>query len=345
MSAKTGIEWTDSTWNPIRGVRGRHHCTKISPACTNCYAAAMNVRFSGLDYVKGADTFRLDEKVLGEPLLWTPARRIFPCSMTDLFHEDIPINFIASVFNVMVSATVNCGKRHKHQEECREGEPHTYQVLTKRASRMLQMIQAIPDYAAERFPGDSPLSIALELGDWPLRNVWLGVTAENQQYADERIPLLLQTPAALRFVSYEPVLGPVDFTRYLGAPLTSDLEEWDTHNVWGSHPERVDWIIAGGESGPRARLTNVDWLWSVLKQCRDAQVPCFMKQLGTWPYHSQNDGRHCHAFRSGAYRYERKAPGQIFYEPTSVVIKDRKGGDWNEWPKGMRVREFPKVAK
>lgn len=246
MSAKTGIEWTDSTWNPIRGVKGRHHCTKISPGCQHCYAAAMNKRFSGLDYVKGADTFRLDEEALRLPLIWRKPRKIFVCSMTDLFHEDLNEISILLVFGMMAKAA-----------------HHTFQVLTKRPSRMARLLNDLT------FVND--IACAAEHAEpvfpWPLPNVWLGVTTESQQYADERIPLLLQTPAAVRFVSYEPALGPVDLKDHLNA-VTGRRQK-----------ERVDWVICGGESGPGARPIHPDWARSVRDQCQVAGVSFFMKQM------------------------------------------------------------------
>ena len=209
MSDKTSIEWTDSTWNPIRGTKGKWHCVRVSEGCRACYAAAMNHRFKGPDYVKGADTPRLDEKALLEPLKWKRPRRIFACSMTDLFMEEHSDEMIDRVFAVMALAP-----------------HHTFQVLTKRAKRMREY------FGATRLEAVGATVFRLLLKDtqelrkvdtaaraacrvWPLPNVWLGVSCENQERADERIPDLLATPAAVRFISCEPLLGPVDLSRWL----------------------------------------------------------------------------------------------------------------------------------
>lgn len=230
MSDKTSIEWTDATWNPIRGTKGRHHCVRISEGCKHCYAATMNHRFGGPDYVKGADTPRLDEEALLQPMKWKRPRRIFVCSMTDLFMDEHSDEMIAQVFDMMKTC-----------------HWHTFQVLTKRPARM-RLHQA--HFA-------------------PLPNVWLGVSAENQERADERIPDLLATPAAVRFVSAEPLLGPIR----LDQPLNFDGALWDAM-ARGA----LGWVIVGGESGPGARPCDVSWIRSLVQQCAAAGVPCFVKQ-------------------------------------------------------------------
>lgn len=294
MSAKTGIEWTDATWNPIRGVRGKWSCVKVSPGCANCYAEAMNVRFGGPRYTVGADELRLDPDVLAEPRQWKKPRRVFVCSMTDLFEERVKDEWIESVWTTM-------GRSPNH----------TFQVLTKRAERMRDVMAGLPT----------------------LPNVWLGVSVEDQERADERIPLLLQTPAAVRFVSAEPLLGPVDFLR-LGTmddgtrgALSYDAlaggwwhrrgraERW----IRRDEGPRLDWVIVGGESGPGARPMDLAWARSTVKQCRAAGVAVFVKQLGARP-----DG----AGFSVAARYTGR-------------LRDRKGGDPSEWPDDLRVREWP----
>lgn len=203
MSARSRIEWTDATWNPLVAYRGDKrgwHCEKISPACDHCYAASMNKRSdglvgigTGLNYAPDSRAklrFEIDEKTLRAPEKWRRPRRVFPCSMTDIFggwHSDEQLD---RVFAEMAL--------------CRD---HTFQVLTKRIDRAHQYLST-PD-RAER--------IGRVFGVWPLPNVWLGVTAENQARAEERIPLLLRTPAAVRFLSAEPLLGPIDLRRFFDA--------------------------------------------------------------------------------------------------------------------------------
>jgi len=248
MGDKSTIEWTDATWNPATG------CTKVSPGCAHCYierTPPFRVNHRQFD-AKGSIPIQLHPERLTQPLHWKRPRRVFVNSLSDLFHEDIPFDFIDRVFAVMALTP-----------------QHTYQILTKRPGRMREFvlrlwkdISLIQRVAREM--GHTFMFEGLSLLAWPLSNVWLGVTAENQHFADERIPLLLQTPAAVRFVSYEPALSELKL-------------RWDW--VSGGKPKpKLDWIIAGGESGPGARPMHPEWARSVLEQCQAAGVPFFMKQ-------------------------------------------------------------------
>ena len=237
------IEWCDETWNPISG------CTKVSAGCANCYAERMAKRFvrKGISGRNGrkikALHFRsvlLHPDSLDRPLRWKKPRRVFVCSMGDLFHEDVPDEFIKRVWSVMA-----------------EAQRHTFMVLTKRPERMLAHL------AGEQRRGWKR--------DWP--NIWLGVSAEDQRTADERIPLLLQTPAAVRFVSVEPMLGPVDFRKVPGFNLAGQA---------GVDLLRNFWVICGGESGPGARPMNPQWPRDLRDQCKAAGVPFLFKQWGEW---------------------------------------------------------------
>ena len=270
MSGLSNIEWTDATWNPVTG------CSKVSAGCKNCYAEALFPRAYGKR--KFTDV-QVHPERLDWPLKWrgSPAAkaegrpsRIFVNSMSDLFHEDVPAEFIADVFNIMVSVPLTCRKRECEHEDpdCFAVEPpHMFQVLTKRPERMLRFLSGdLERMVGEHWAGDSPLSLQFECGP-RFPNVWLGVSVEDQQTADERIPILLQTPAAVRWVSYEPALGPVDFSPYLRL-ATPD--------------SRLQWLVAGGESGPRARPPHPDWFRSVRDQCQAAGVPFFFKQWGAW---------------------------------------------------------------
>jgi len=293
LGEKSSIEWTNASWTPIRGVKGKWSCIKVSPGCQFCYAERLNQRFGGPAYTVGADELHLDEKVLTEPLRWKRPRKIFVCSMTDLFEERVSIEWIARVFNVMACATVECGKRHRHEDECWTGPPHTFQILTKRAERMHGLIEELPNYVGEHWPGDAALSIAMDV-HWPLPNVWLGVSAEDQQRADERIPLLLQTPAAVRFVSLEPLLGSIDLLAvpageipgYAGLRLRDKLHWVIVGGESGGPPERAlveklyhagyDRSIAEWSSKPEA----LEWVRSIRDQSVAAGVPLFFKQWG-----------------------------------------------------------------
>ncbi len=257
MSDKTGIEWTDSTWNPLVG------CSRVSAGCVNCYAERHAYRFarqSGTAYegtaklVNGKPTFtgrvNLNERALDQPMRWRRPRRIFVNSMSDLFHENVSDDVLQRIFIVMARA-----------------ERHTFQVLTKRPERMLNFFMR----RALVSTGDALHHAAR--GRWPLPNVWLGVSVEDQAAADERIPLLLRTPAAVRFLSCEPLLGPLSFD---GMFASADVR--DGTNML----EVLDWVIAGGESGPRARPMHPDWARSLRDQCAAAGVPFFFKQWGEW---------------------------------------------------------------
>jgi protein gp37 len=217
-----------------------------------------------------------------------------------MFHPHVPIEFIALFFNVMASATLGCGLHHKHTEECWTGTQHTFQILTKRAERMLSV--TTQELAAEiaEWPGDSPLSMAMELGDWPLRNV------------------LLQTPAAVRFVSYEPALGPLSFVS----------EAYKNRLTDGVKQTRIDWVIAGGESGPGARPSHPDWFISVRDQCQAAGVPFFFKQWGEWA------GDHFVTNREAgpAHAYEFPDGLRVFKAGKKRAGRLLDGREWSEFP-------------
>jgi protein gp37 len=231
------IEWTDKTWNPVTG------CTKVSQGCKNCYAERMYERFNGHGSFKNV-TCHQDR--LTQPMKWKKPSMIFVNSMSDLFHEDVPFIFIDAVFSVMSDV-----------------DHHIYQVLTKRIERMLEFFKWKSD----------------EFGiPWqPKPNVWLGVSVEDQDAADERIPLLLQVPAAVRFLSCEPLIGPVDFAKVPVGEAGFDYTMNDT----------IHWVICGGESGPGARPMHPDWARSLRDQCASAGVPFFFKQWGEYAPHME----------------------------------------------------------
>ncbi|KKN08327.1 hypothetical protein LCGC14_1057900 [marine sediment metagenome] len=252
------IEWlarpgtTPRSWNPITG------CTRVSPGCENCYAETMSHRLNAMGQPKYQGVTKpsgkwstnvyFHQKELCTPRLWKKPSTIFVCSMSDLFHEGVQGEALDKIFDAM-------------EDHYR----HTYLILTKRPERMR-------DYLSKRWTGA-----------FQPQFIWAGTSVEDQERADERIPLLLQVPAAVRFLSVEPLLGPVDF----GWPKPTEVEapEYATREYFHG----PDWVIAGGESGPGARPCNIDWLQNIRDQCYEASVPFFMKQLGSLPVEPDYD--------------------------------------------------------
>jgi protein gp37 len=338
MSGRSSIEWTDATWNPVRG------CSRVSEGCRNCYAERLAARFGWLaggypaahstpEGPRWSGKVALVPDALDWPLRRRKPLRIFVNSMSDLFHESLSDPAIAAVFGVMLLA-----------------EQHTFQVLTKRPERAREWFRWVASNPvwlgelgekAQRFdvgPAASclallggqvsqaqargPLFTAAVCGAiepapdapirsrWPLPNVWLGVSVEDQATADERIPVLLQTPAAHRFISAEPLLGPIQITRLAGTG----------HDLgWCRRVDGLEWVIVGGESGPSARPCDLRWVRSIVTECCAASVPCFVKQLGAQP----------------------NALGFLGAGRFMGRLLDRKGGDPAEWPESLRVRQVP----
>lgn len=289
MGARTGISWTDATWNPVVG------CTRVSAGCDHCYAFALHDRRhiawkrgrwpdAPAQYHQPFSRVQMLEERLIQPLAWRAPRRVFVNSMSDLFHEDMPDAFITQVFAVMALAP-----------------QHTFQVLTKRPERMAAWVQGaargvnLAD-AAISIPLPSQLRQAVITHGitvpWPLANVWLGVSVEHQEAAEARIPHLLQTPAAVRFISAEPLLGPLRLDALRdGSWYDREGASWydalggmayygGTGEAGLGGGPRLDWVIAGGESGSHARPVAPDWVRALRDQCQDAAVPYFFKQWG-----------------------------------------------------------------
>jgi protein gp37 len=224
MSDKSAIEWTDATWNPVTG------CTKVSPGCANCYIERTPAfRMTGQRFEHGRIPVRLHHDRLDEPLHWRNPRRVFVVSMGDLFHEDVPDEFIDKVFYVMGQA-----------------KQHIFQVLTKRPERMRR------HFAARCGQLETLAAMGGRKGTASVMpHIWLGVSVENQRMADERIPLLLETPAAVRFLSCEPLLGPLDLERWLDCACgAGDFAAPEVHARGCGIRDRLHWVIVGGESGP-----------------------------------------------------------------------------------------------
>lgn len=255
MGETTKISWAESTWNPVTG------CHKVSSGCVNCYAEALSLRMGWSSKPWTApnvgDNVILHPGRLEEPVRWRKPRHIFTCSMGDLFHDLVPDSFLDQVFGVMA--------RSQH---------HTYMILTKRPERaaeylsfanrhLLVYLQAYEPAASQGHVPGIARSLLADQPAWPLPNVWLGTSCEDQRAVDERVPMLLSAPAALHFVSAEPLLGAMSLTPYLikvpGVP-------------------RIEWVIAGGESGINHRPMDVDWARSLHNQCEWQKVPFFFKQ-------------------------------------------------------------------
>lgn len=338
MSADSSIEWTDKTWNPVVG------CTKVSPGCKNCYAKTLHdqrhkAHAAGkkmpAQYAEPFEVVQLMPDRLTDPLSWRKPQKVFVNSVSDLFHDDVPDEFIERVFAVMFLA-----KRH------------TFQVLTKRPERMAAFLShhnrpgltQVIAHTIDAKPGGDREDIAdwylAHLMERPLPNVWLGTSVENQAAADERIPHLLRTPAAVRFLSCEPLLGPVNVeeilvpfgdTKAVICPLTG---EWAPNEPSPVNGATLDWIIVGGESGTGARPCNVDDIRSLVAQCRKAGTAVFVKQLGA---NVVDECEYCTPETTG-WPAE---GGPINWNTGAVSLRDKKGGDPTEWPSDIRIREFP----
>ncbi len=354
--ADTSIEWADAVWNPVVG------CTPVSAGCLNCYAATMARRLEGMgkeDYqprhTSSAASFRevadggvkthriaevrggravftgdvrLLEHRLAEPLRWRKPRRIFVCSMADLFHEAVPFDFVDRVFAVAALCP-----------------QHQFLMLTKRPERMAEYFnendgrttpvrvrESAMDYRRRH-----DLSLCWTLESWPLPNVWLGTSVEDQAAADSRIPHLLRCPAAVRFLSVEPMLGPVDLSRWFvptaGRDVDIDGDAWRGGNQW----DRIDWVIVGGESGAKARACDVAHVESVLDQCAAAGVACFVKQLGSLCGYTNPGGNTVRRWGDVSV-----AP---YEDGVRLLLNHTKGGDPSEWPADLRVRQMPEVRR
>lgn len=344
MGDKTKIQWTDATWNPVTG------CSRVSPGCEHCFAERQALGrlkgkkgYPGLPWTKvnAPTNVVLHPDRFEIPLRAKRPRKYFVNTMSDLLHEQVPNEYIAALFGVMAATP-----------------RHTYQILTKRPERMIDWFrwvveqdsgvrrgeafttpgrleccwQALAHEVEHHEKGDSgPLHVehsADPSGPWPLPNVHLGISAEDQKRLDERAPDLLATPAAVRFVSAEPLLEPLSFTWLpvhdgnVNALRGSRSDDFETCGVPRTETSRLDWVIVGGESGPGARPMDIAWARDIIRQCSEAGVAVFVKQLGA------------NVFDSG-----RTARG----ESETVHLQDPKGGDMDEWPEDLRVREMPSV--
>jgi Bacteriophage protein gp37 len=318
----TKIQWCDETINPTVG------CSRVagSPGCERCYAAtaaksARLQQFPQYQKVSKWDgTIEFVENQLIKPLSWKKGKRIFIGSMTDLFHENVSDDWIDKIFMMMAI--------------CRH---HTFQILTKRPERMKRYLEEAKDRIGikTRMPNsfwdilmDSYPALKhfheIKTGDlnFPLPNIWLGVSCENQAMADKRIPLLLEIPAKVRFLSCEPLLEPINLSKFLPIEWSELAEDWI--QSWpgiGSYSTNAypNWVITGGESGGGSRPCHVEWIRDIASQCQSAKVPVFIKQLGSNAIATRTD-------HTGNYK---------------LKLKDRKGSDILEWFDDLRLQQFP----
>ena len=346
MGERSKIEWTDSTWPIVQG------CDPVSPGCANCYAVplvhrlAWNTNPKISAPIKGVvahhkDRLRFTGKValredrMDWPLKWKKGRMIFVPSHGDLFHKDVPDAFIDRVFAVMALTP-----------------QHSYQVLTKRAERMRDYIIALHDgkraviSAAREICGSIVGGVVILNAQRLMEHVWLGISAEDQQRADERIPLLLQTPAAVRFVSLEPLLGPIDLTDHCnGHYFFNSL----SGTRWHDDPDRsrpeekfspgLDWVIVGGESGPHARPMHPEWVRSLRNQCEAAAVPFFLKQWGEWLPGEANSGQ----FDATPMHAYRRCDNHSYEWPNTSLVENF-GTHVDKWSGNLTTRRVGKRA-
>lgn len=297
----TSIEWTEKSWNPLaayyEGKRG-WMCSKPSRGCKGCYSENMNVRLgNGLRYTP-ENVAKVEWKLvnLDEPAKWRKPSMCFVESMGDLFHESLPDDLIGAIWSKML-----------------EFPQHTFQVLTKRAGRMRELITRFTEEARRKGLRDAD-------------HIWVGVSVEDQEQAIKRIPELIGTPAAVRFLSIEPMLGPVELWTITGL----DGDGPNSQLYWIGQDAGIDWIVVGGESGRGARPCEREWIESIVRQCKMAGVPVFVKQLGA-AYSDPVNG-----VAGKSLKVHQDAAGLI-----SQRLKHGKGADVNEWPDSLKVREMP----
>ncbi len=350
MADKTGISWTDATWSPVVG------CSRVSEGCRNCYSERLvatrlrhTEKYSGLAQMTQAgprwtNVVRCAPDALIQPLRWVNPKRIFVNSMSDTFHKDVPTAFLDRMFIVMAL-----------------GWQHTFQVLTKRPERMAEYM-ADPDlparmdeeygrWASEATESAHQLSrcrssfmcrVQRDEVLWPLPNVWVGTSVEDQAAADARIPHLLNVPAKVRFLSCEPLLGPVDLTAVDFGGIFGETNALNGKRMPGGE-RLIHWVIAGGESGPNARPMHPDWARSLRDQCAAAGVPFHFKQWGEFTPTERREGVTYETFTQIADVEDRTYPIERLDERTRVwkVGVKRAGRSLDD----VLHDAFPEVAR
>lgn len=367
MGERTGIAWCDHTFNPWRG------CTKVSAGCANCYAEALSKRNPAVLGEWGPEGKRVVGKdaYWSKPFAWDRAaerdgvrRKVFCASLADVFEDRPELDAQRDRLHATIALTPNLDWLLVTK---RPAEARRYYAAPDRYKRVLRAAEEWRHSA----PGLARIPISNPAASQGYRNRWLGVSVEDQKTADERIPLLLEVPAAVRFVSYEPALGPVSFDRLAGEEGSRLDALRGRHFVEGRNEPlpapRIDWLIVGGESGPKARPFDIAWARSVVEQCRAAGVACFVKQLGDramcradslegrragdhperdWPIGTLFGTAPGHM---GTEWQGRHAQGKAPYENGRCVGRPvrlaRACSDPAEWPEDLRVREFPEVRR
>jgi len=340
MAENSKIQWTDATWNPWRG------CTKVSAGCQFCYADTLSKRNPLVLGVWGPQGTRVvaSEAKWREPVAWDRAakaagerRRVFCASLADVFESwDGPM--VGSKGDIVSHDSgdppwreLGAGKRITMQDirarlfRLIDDTPHLdWLLLTKRPENIATMLPAMPWKTGLGDLGRGVGKAGVR------RNLWLGTSVENQAAADERIPYLLKVPAVVRFLSVEPLLGPIEFSNV--TRRADCVQQLGKKALEGIH-----WIICGGESGPSARPCEVEWIRSVVRQCKAAEVPVFVKQLGSRVSETN--------FDTEDWNEETGGPGVCLIDGTDgylrPVLRDKKGGDVSEFPEDLRIREFP----
>jgi protein gp37 len=342
----TAIEWTDHSWSPWRG------CTKVSPGCANCYAETLSKRNPAVLGQWGKGKPRVLAKNWGEPVKWnrnvlgdldiipgepdrfTPYHRptVFP-SLCDWLDDEVPAAWLAR-FLQLIHDTPNL----------------TWLLLTKRPELWRSRIQAVCSHLGDVCQGREDIRMLGFVCGWRdgvhfPRNVWVGTSVEDQIRADERIPALLKIPAVARFLSVEPLLGPVEFTRQTVFGSACMLDKPIQHNVGraktGNVKKGIHWVIIGGESGHGARPCNVEWVRSLVRQCKGASVPAFVKQLGAKAVENGEFQHTDECFNEHCELAGGPEDCQGVVGLDSLCLAHPKGGDPSEWPEDLRVREFP----
>ncbi len=324
------IPWTEKTLNPVAG------CTKVSAGCLNCYSEKMSYRLACMGQKKyqkvistdggvwNGEVF-CDEKALEQPLHWKKPRMIFVNSMSDTFHEKVPFEFIKKMWDVSV--------------KCQQ---HTFQYLTKRPKIALEFTQWMA--------GQDDISIA----GWP-RNCWLGTTCENQEWADKRIPTLLQIPAAVRFISAEPLLGDIDFEEWdkktwicngCGECYSHDDDATCNHCGYAErhleYRSRIDQVIIGAESNGShpGRECKIEWVRNIVRQCLAAGVAVFVKQIHMWKVGNKKTGEYFETLGQASKFYSKRDSFPDITKPKRVLLKYPRDKDL--FPKDLQIREYPK---
>ena len=341
MAEKSSIEWTDATWNIITG------CTLVDEGCRHCYAAHLITSWPAIGNhpsrkglarknAAGESKFtgevRFNEQWLDQPLRWRKPRKIFVCAHGDLFHESVPDEWLDKIFAVMALAP-----------------QHTFQVLTKRPGQARAYLSANPGIRIRSVMQQIKPQAIIRM-DWPLPNIWLGTSISDQASADLRIPQLLDCPASVRFVSAEPLLGPVDLRHivpnFIEAHFCTIACTARGDQECCKHLPGIDWVIVGGESGPHARPMHPDWARQIRDQCEAAGVPFLFKQWGEWAPSTEEEarGNPRSGWRTLVGHPHVPRASELYPENGAAFIEHKGKKRTGRLLDGVTHNDFPKVA-